>query len=263
MKNSEIIDFIDRVCAHDEKLNTFSNTDLAYTILAHRYLYIRPGKNTEEFTLKLVKALKKGATEGFNKYLKDEYYWLSIDEWTRISMAGTALEVVKSVFDREYFEEQIALLDSDEECDENLLDKYLKRMSMNQLWTFMGNVTYVRSRDIIFTDINSNGSIMARMHKLCRNVDPTLPDLPIGSFEYFEFIKKNPFYMFDCLGKEEVICALKREIVMNKRLAGHIARSICCENRIDSIDKYIELIGTYERTFHRDIYNPQIFYEYL
>lgn len=265
MKNIELFQLIDRFCTHDDKLNTFSNTDLVYTILAHRYLYIRPGKNTEEFTSKVVKALKKGVNGGFNEYIKDDYYYLTIDEWTRISMAETTFEVVKASFDREFFEEQIALLDADEEFDETLLERYLSRMNMKQLHTFMGRLTYVRSRQNVFIDIKSNepGTVLGRMHALCRKEDPTIPELLVDRLDYFEFVNNNPFYMFDCLGKEGVVRALKHEIVINKGLAGHIARSICCGNSMDSIDKYIELISTYERTFGRDIYNPDIFHESL
>ena len=43
MKNCEIVQYINRYCAHNNDLNTNINADLAYAILAHGYLYVRPG----------------------------------------------------------------------------------------------------------------------------------------------------------------------------------------------------------------------------
>ncbi len=49
MKNSEIIYYIDRYCAQKKDFDSPLNTDLAFTMLAHGYLYIRPGEDTEKF----------------------------------------------------------------------------------------------------------------------------------------------------------------------------------------------------------------------
>ena len=95
MKNSEMFQFINRFCAHNEDLDTCNNADLAYTILAYGYLYVRPGKPTEKFRSKLVKAFKVGANIGLNNYLVDRITPKSLDEWIRIEMASAALEVAR------------------------------------------------------------------------------------------------------------------------------------------------------------------------
>ena len=63
MKNSEIIEFIDRYCGRKEDIELL-NTDLVYTILAHGYLYVKPGRAAEGFAMKVIKALKFGAADG-------------------------------------------------------------------------------------------------------------------------------------------------------------------------------------------------------
>ena len=198
MKNCEIIEFIERYCAHEEDLDTTSNADLAYTILAHGYLYIRPGKPTEKFMLKMIKALKFGANDGFNSYLKDGYNIWPLEEWIRISMASVALKVAKKFFDKGYFEKQVALLDPDEDCDDTLIDKYLNLMSKEQLNEFMCDVSYYRANDLVFTTFEREVGIMDGLHERCRKVNSTLPEHTSG-YEYWAFRTNNPYYLFDYL----------------------------------------------------------------
>ena len=154
MKNREIIQFINRYCANKEDLDVNSNADLAYAILAHGYLYVQPGNPTEKFTLRVIEALKVGATDGFNNYLEDECCSWSLDEWIRISMASTALQVAREEFDKKYFKKQIKILEPDEECDDVLLDKYLNLMNKEQLVAFMDEVNYYRAHYLTFTCID-------------------------------------------------------------------------------------------------------------
>ncbi len=262
MKNREIIQFIDRYCAHKEDLDVNSNADLAYTILAHGYLYVKPGKPTEKFTLRVIEALKVGATDGFNNYLEDEYCSWSLDEWIRISMANTALQVAREEFDKKYFKKQIKLLELDEECDDALLDKYLNLMNKDQLATFMDEVSYYRAHYLTFTCIDVETEITDELHERCRKVNPLLPEKAHG-LEYLSFREKNPNYLLDYLSKEEIVSAIKREIIWNNSLAGHVARMLYNTNSVGVMESYIELISTYEYTFHKDIYKPHIFYETL
>ena len=262
MKNREIIEFIDRYCAHKENLDTTSNADLAYAILAHGYLYVRPGKSTEKFTLRVIKALKIGANDGFDSYLKDGYNIWPLEEWIRISMAGVALKVAKKFFDKRYFEKQVALLDSDEDCDDTLIDKYLNLMSKEQLNEFMCDVSYHRANDLVFTSFDREVEIMDGLHERCRKVNSTLPE-PQSGYEYWAFKTNNPYYLFDYLNKEEIISAIKSEIIWNKSLAGHMARTLYNTDSVMEMDPYIQLIGAYEHVYGKDIYKPDIFYETL
>ncbi len=262
MKNSEIFQFIDRFCAHDEELDTISNADLAYAILAHGYLYVRPGTPTEKFTVRVIEALKVGAAEGFDNYLEDECCSWSLDEWIRISMANAALKIARKAFDKKYFKKQILHLDPDEACDDTLIDKYLNLMSKEQLIAFMDYVSYCRARYCTFTTIEIEKEIMDELHERCRQVNPQLPAKTYG-LEYLSFREKNPDYMFDYLSNEEIANAIKREIIWNKSLAGHVVRMLYNTNSVGTMDSYIELISSYEHVFKGDIYKPDIFYEAL
>lgn len=263
MKNREIIEFIDRFCAHDEELDTISNADLAYAILAHGYLYIKPGKPTKKFMQRVVESLKSGMVNGVNNYLENmEYSTFPLDKRIHISMAETVLQVVREEFDKKYFKKQSILLDPDEVCDDALLDKYLNLMNEEQLHTFMNNISYCRAYYVAFSNCEIESIIMDELHEHCYTVNPTLPEKAYG-LDYLRFVEKNPCYMFDCLSKEEIINAIKREIVWDKSLAGHMARVLYNTGSINSIEPYINLIGSYARTFGGDIYKPDIFYETL
>ena len=262
MKNFEIIQYIDRFCVCGEDLDTCNNADLAYTILAHGYLYVRPGKPTEKFRSKLVKAFKVGASIGLNNYLVDRITPKPLDEWIRIEMASAALEVARKMFDKEYFEKQILHLDPDEECGESLLYKYLNLMNKEQLKGFIDELTYCRANYLAFSTFETEMEIMDELHDRCREVNSALPKTTSG-YEYAAFQSNNPYYLFDYLSKEEIIHAIKNLIIRNKGLAGHMARQLYNDNSVIDMDIYIDLISTYERTFGGDIYEPHIFYETL
>ena len=261
MKNSEIFKFIERFCINNEELDEL-NTDLVYAILAHGYLYVKPGKATEKFTLKVIEAFKAGANDGFDNYLEDKNSPWPLDERIRISMARTALRVARKAFNKRYFKKQISHMDPDEACDESLLDKYLSLMSKKQMLDFVSILSYYRAFHMAFTTLKHEEEIMEELHECCRKINPLLPEKAYG-MEYLDFRENNPYYMTDYIGNEEFVNAIKREIVLNKSLAGHVARMFYNTNRTYVMESYIALISTYERTFGGDIYKPDIFYENL
>lgn len=260
MKNSEIIKYINHYCANNNDLDAVSNADLVFTILAHGYLYVRPGTPTTEFTLKIIEAFKAGAIDGFNKHLEPLGGEWPLDDEIRFAMASAALEVARNTFDKKYFEEQIAFFDPDEECDSSLLDKYLNLMNKEQLEEFMNDIASARANWDAFSDFDFGFKILDELNERCRQVNALIPETANG-YKYISFKQKNPYYLFDYLSKEEIVDAIKRGIIWNKSLAGHLARISC--NIIDTgfMDDYIEWISTYERVFRKDIYNPYIFDE--
>ena len=256
MKNREIIKFIDRYCVNKKDLDVFSNADLVYTILAHGYLYVRPGEPTATFASNILDALKLGACAGIELYRKYYYDPNSLDECMHICMAKEALNVAREALDETYFKRQIARLDPDEECDESLLDKYLKLMDKEQLLDFLHEWTYYSQEYYAFS--GGSISIYYELHERCHKKDPSLPK------EWYDYKRgrclndDDPYYMADYLSKEEIIDAIERAIVENKSLAGHIARRFYTTEDIDYMDPYIHLISSYECSNRCDIYKPMI-----
>ena len=265
MTNSEIFQYIDYYCAHNEELDTFNNADLAYAILAYGYLYMMPDSSIGEapaWYLEMLESFRTGVIDGFNIYLKHGNSSYPLDESIRISMASTALKVASKKFDVEHFNKQLASMDPDEECDSSLLDKYLNLMSNEQLHEFMEYISFCRANYGAFSSCNFGFEILHELNERCRTVNSSIPATSNG-YQFVIFEQKNPLYMFDYLSKEEIVDAIKRGIVWNKGLAGHLARILYNNNDIWAMDYYVELISVYERVFGRDIYNPNIFYETL
>ena len=254
MTNREIINYIDRYCAQKEYLDIYINPGLAFAILAHGYLYMRPDNVSEQFVQGVIKAFESGALAGFDDYLKS--CGILLDEAIYLSMASAALQVAREMFDKEYFEEQSASLDPEEECDSTLLDKYLNLMNKEQLRGFMDDISCGSGNYLAFSDFDLWFEINNELNERCRKVNPLIPERP--SDEHRLFHQRNPYYMFDYLSKEEIVDAIKRGIVFNKSLAGHLARMTYNNISTGFMDYYIELISTYERVFGRDIYNPDI-----
>lgn len=261
MKNCEIVQYIERFCANKEEIDCL-NTDLAYAILAHGYLYVRPGEAADKFKLEIINVLNAGVEEGVNNYLEDIYESWPLDEWIRMAIAQFALNVARDAFDADYFEEQCALLDDYEDCDKKILDKYLKLMEKEQLLLFMDEVSYYRARYVVFSNFEIEHKVNKELHELCRNLDPTLPDMD-DVLKYLRFREKHPDYMFDYLSVEDIANAFRKVITRDVGLAGHLARMIYYTNNTYTMEQYVELIGSYERTFGKDIYDPDIFCEDL
>jgi hypothetical protein len=258
MKNSEIIKYINHYCANNNDLDAVSNADLVFTILAHGYLYVRPGKPTTEFTLKIIEAFKAGAIDGFNKHLEPLGGEWPLDDEIRFAMASAALEVARNTFDKKYFEEQIAFFDPDEECDSSLLDKYLNLMNKEQLCDFFYNVCRYSVCYSVFSGGDIAFEIEDELHKCCREMDPALPKEHYDSKRNVSYRKEHPYYMADYLSHDEIADAIKRVVVDSKTLAGHVARQFYYTNDFDSLHLYILLLSAYERVFRKELYNPEI-----
>ena len=234
MKNREIIQYIDRYCAHDEELNCIFDADLVYTILAHEYLYVKPGIDTEHFLRDVYSALVDGTMEGISMFEVEIVGCCPLYECIRICMADWLLGVAQKSFNNEYFEHQIKHLDPDEECDGNLLDKYLNLMNKEQLCDFFYNVCRYSVCYSVFSGGDIAPKIDDELHKCC------------------------PYYMADYLSHDESADAIKRVIVDSKALAGHVARRFYYTNDFDSLHLYILLLSTYERVFQKELYKPEI-----
>lgn len=258
MKNREIIQYIDRYCAHDEELNCIFDADLAYTILAHEYLYVKPGIDTEYFLRDVYSALVDGTMEGISMFEAEVVGCCPLDECIRICLAEKLLGYARKSFNHEYFEQQKKHLDPDEECDGNLLDKYLNLMNKEQLCDFFFNVCRYSVCHSVFSCGDIAPKIDDELHKCCREMDPALPKERYDSKLNVSYRQEHPYYMADYLSHDEIADAIQRVIVDSKALAGHVARQFYYTNDFDSLHLYILLLSTYERVFRKELYKPEI-----
>lgn len=262
MKNYEIINYINRFCANKEELDPI-NADLAYAILAHGYLYVRPGNSTDEFRMKIMNIIPTAVEESVKNYLEEGVCSWPFEEWIRISVSNYVLNVASEMFDVEYFEEQSVYLRPDEECGQGLLEEYLRQMDKEQLIDFEGFIDYYSAYYLVFTNSDTKHEIFKKYNEICRKVSPSIPGTD-DVLKYIEFLQQYPdFDMFDYLNKEDIVKAISEEIIFDRSLAGHIARMFYYVNDVEFMEIYVELAGIYHRLFHKDIYAPDLFYETL
>lgn len=263
MKNYEIINLINHFCRGQEEWDDYINTDIVFAIVAHGYLYIRPGKDTEEFAMKIMNSISSAVEEGVNNYLGPDGEIWPFDSWIRISLAKAALTVARELFDADYFEEKYSSYDiNEEETGEYLLDKYLNLMDKDQLIDFDEWIDEWRTHYYVFTTVDMRHEVYRDFNEKCRKINPAVPTHD-NMLEYVEYEKNHPeFDMFDFLSKEEIINGISKEIIFDRSLAGHMARLYFDTCDINLIETYIELASHYRSIFHRDIYTPDdIFYE--
>lgn len=252
MTNREIINFIARYCAQKEDFDGPQNTDLVFTMLAHGYLYVRPGELTKKFISGVLDALKVGACNGLERYRVCDFDYCTLGDWMRIYMAKEALNVAREAFDETYFKRQISSLDPDEECDESLLNKYLKLMDKKQLLGFLN--MWVHATPWF---LSSELFVYDELYECCCPKDPSLTN------EWNDYSwEEPPYFMTDYLSNEEIIDVIEDAIV-HKSIAGHLARRFYDTGDIDDIHPYIYLNISYEFDTGRDIYNPEIFDDHL
>lgn len=263
MKNYEIIDFINFYCTDKGEWLDYLNADLIFSIIAHGYLYVRPGEATEEFSMKLMNTIAPAVKEGVGNYLgKDRFTW-PFETWIRISLAKAALNVAREVFDAEYFDEQCTHLDPDEDDDgEYLLNKYLNLMDKEQLADFESWIDIWKTDYYVFTTVETRHEIYKHFNEICRKIDPSIPSMD-NALTYFAYEEKHPeFDMYDYLSREEMIEGISREIIFDRSLAGHMARILYNTHDTSTIEIYVELVSHYRSIFNRDIYTTyQIYYE--
>lgn len=265
MKNHEIINYISHYCSSKEEWDDYLNTDLVFAVVAHGYLYVRPGEATEEFSMKLMNSIASAVEEGVKNYLGADGFTWPFETWIHISLAKAALSIAREKFDIDYFEEQCARLDPNEEEEgEYLLNKYLNLMDKEQLAAFEEWVNEWKTDYYVFTTVETRHEVKKHFNEICRRINPSIPSMD-NALEYFAYEEKYPeFDMFDYLSKEEITRGISREIIFDRSLAGHMARIFYDTHNTNLIEVYVELVSIYRSMFNRDIYTPhQIFYETL
>ena len=262
MKNCEIIEHINHFCTSDKEIDLF-NTDIAFTILAHGYLYVKPGKDTEAFMEALVHSIKVGVDEGISNFLKIDDGAHLLDEWIRNGIANAIINVARKAFNAKHFKKQSALLDAEEEVDENMLDKYLNLMDKEQLVSFKYIISDCAACHCVFSNYERQFEADEELNILCRKIDASIPDIH-NAFEYITYVDEHFDHIYEILKEEEIAHAIKRPIFpQHMILAGQMARIYYHSNNYKTIRSYSRMVGTIMRAFDNKVYTPNIFWETL
>ena len=204
MTNKNVIEIIDRLikCRNVE---TYSATlSEVFTAIVHGYYYIRPGKNTFKFLNKINKLLESSWKDRAKMDLKTEEGRQS-EVYLMGKLSGEILHIARSMFDKEYYEFQVARMVVHEKYDESLLERYLYWLDEAELKSvFEGLLSFKQNFDAFISDSDFD----RMMTELKERSMIVLEDCPWYVKEYDErvdYIDRNWDFCFEYLTKETII----------------------------------------------------------
>ena len=260
MTNQNIIKTIKKVCEKEEYADF--GIDSIYSVLAHSYYFVRPGKNFEAFHTELGKAMSNGAKKGAIRFAKKKWKG-SIESCVGWQTSALILKVMRDFFDEKYFEEQITRMEDEEHNDENLLDKYLNLFDETHLKKFIGVVDWLSLNSNLFMDMDDSVDMHNTFNDLCREIDPSIPSNHGEDFNEirrsFEMRMNNFWYMFDYLTKEKIVQIVREHITDHIILAGNVAKTLyCCGDQYMTVDCAI-LMNTCLSFYGVNVFNPELY----
>jgi hypothetical protein len=204
MTNKNVIEIIDRLIKC-RNAGTYSATPSeVFTAIVHGYYYIRPGKNTYKFLNKISKLLDSSWKDKSKICLETTEGCLS-EVQLMGKLSGEALYIARSMFDKEYYESQVARMVMHEKYDESLLERYLYWLDEAELKSvFEGLLTFKRDFDVFISD--SNFDRMMDELKVCSMI--IIEDDPWYSKDYnkhVDYIDNNWDFCFEYLTRETII----------------------------------------------------------
>lgn len=257
MKNIEICEYIKRFCVNKEECG-YHNNDIVYSILAHGFLFVKAGKETDRFMVDLARSLKYGVDEGVTAYF-EEGCVSSVVDCIYNSVAQVAIDIARNAFDADYYNKQLNRMDmNEEESDVSILDKYMALLDEEHLYEFMclvGSLTFFQD---VFGEWKDECTVWDKLYIACRELDRSIPDKENDWGAYNKFVDSCPRYMFDYLSKESIVSVYRKVITKNEILAGNMARALYYSGDIMMVGSYTRMIAAIQRMFNIDVYKPSV-----
>ena len=258
MKKNQIVEIINRYCVNKEEPD-FDGSEVIGSILVHSYLFVRPGDDSKKFMTSVLKSLTKGVEEAINNYLEEKYL-ANLEDYILCSTSRSVLDVVREMFDKDYFKKQCICFEEDEdEYDESLLDKYLVMLNKEQVYKFMVNIDWLSEIMGLFSNWRDPWW-RKEINACCREMDSSIPCINCDFEAYSAFTENQPMYMFDYMSKETFIKICRKAITKDVILAGNLAKTLYYTDDYSLIDSYARIAELFQRLFDMDVYNPQITY---
>ena len=164
------------------------NINKLLTAIINCDYYIKPGNKRDAFMERFETILCKKPENEMN-YLD----WLN-------QIVGM-IHLVKTTFDKEYFESQIAI--SEAPMNKEFVKNHLNSLTRKQLEKFIAFVIEARCNYNLFISNVSSTNLWAKLNERCVRKDNRIPK--IDRVDYSELRPKNPFYFFDYLSKQIIV----------------------------------------------------------
>lgn len=153
MENKEIFNIIDRIVNPETERSLFTANEALAAVFYGGY-YIRPGKDTEKYLIKIGEIMKKYLGK-VQKMYNSKKKGIPYEEWLWGKIATQAVFVARECFDKEFYEETIDCIDFDKEFDFVNFKAYmnsLDEVSAEMIFAFID--FFACEFDVLISDAN-------------------------------------------------------------------------------------------------------------
>lgn len=187
MNKTEIINAINEIYELETIGVDFDMNKLLTAVSNYDY-YVKPGNQRATFMERFGEVLCRKAENEMN-YMD----WLN-------QIVGM-IHLVKSTFDKEYFEAQLAV--SEVPVNKEFVKNHLNGLTRKQLVKFITFVIEGRLHYGLFISNASSVDMWAELNERCVRKDSRIPIL--DRVDYGDLRPKDPFYYFDYLSKQVIV----------------------------------------------------------
>lgn len=246
MTNKNVIEIIDRLMNPNAEKLAYNATEV-FTAIVHGYYYIKPGFDTIRF-LKRINKILLNAHKTYSKNHADMKGDIPFEAWLLGRMASDMLTIARTMFDKKYYDSQIAKMVMYEKYDESLLQRYMHWLNDEELKCVCeGMMSFQHKFKIFFSD-DEYECMMENIFELC-----------LLAFQGGEFgdPERNPLYFFKHLDRATIIDTICEHVDADPILLAHMIK----------VFKYADTKTAAEYTgfaiwliseFEQDIFNPKI-----
>jgi hypothetical protein len=255
MTNKNVIDIIDRLM--DQKTNKIAfNASEAFAVIAHGYYYIRPGKNTFKFLERINKVLEEGWKDRSKMYVETKD-GIPFEEWLLGTMAGKAISIARSMFDKEYYRSQIAKMIAFEEYNDHLLERYMYWLNDEELKdVFEGFLVFKHNYDVFISDENFE-RMMLELRDKCIAVIQESQCYVTHYDEHMEHVNNSLDFCFAYLCKESIVATICKYIDIDPVLLASMIKTFKYSNSRVAAE-YTGLAIWLMYGFEVDLFAPKI-----
>ena len=255
MTNKNVIEIINRLMNPNAEKLAYSATEV-FTTVIHGYYYIKPGTDTDRFLKKINKILLN-AHKTYSKNHAEMKGDIPFEAWLLGKMSSEMLYTAKTMFDKEYYDSQLAKMIMHERYDESLLERYLYWLDAAELKSvFHGILTFKSNYDVFISDDNFD-SMMEELKIYSMNVIQENP-WPIEDFDkHIAYIENNCDFCFEYLCREPIIDTICEYVDTDPVLLAHMIKTFkYADTKTAAEYTGIAIWLMYE--FEQDIFNPKI-----
>ena len=246
MTNKNVIEIIDRLMDPNADKVAYNATEV-FTAIVHGYYYIRPGKDTVRFIKRINKVLMyahKTATRNCVELKED----IPFEVWLLGKMAADMLSTARAMFDREFYDSQVAKMVMHEKYDESLLERYLYWLNDEELKCVCeGMMSFQHKFNVFFSD-DEYECMMENIFELC------LLTFKGGEFGDFE---RNPLYFFKHLDRATIIDTICEHVDADPILLAHMIKAFKYSDTKTAAE-YTGIAIWLRSEFEQEIFNPKI-----